>query len=58
LSLIVTGSVSGELAIWDYEFSRLLDYLLGHTSEVTSIHFLFPYALMLTTSLDSVVCIW
>ena len=58
LSLIVTGTVSGELAVWDYEFSRLLDFLIGHKQEITSIHFLYPYPLMLTTSLDASVCIW
>ena len=37
LSLICTGTSSGELAVWDYEFSRLLDFLIGHTGEITSI---------------------
>ena len=58
LSLIATGTTSGELAIWDYETSRLLDFLLSHTGEITSIHFLYPYSLMLSTSLDSLICIW
>ena len=58
LSLICTGTSSGELAVWDYEFSRLLDFLIGHTGEITSIQFLWPYPLMLTTSLDSTVCVW
>ena len=58
LSLICTATVSGELAIWDYEYSRLLDFLIGHSSEVTTINFLYPYPLMITTSLDGLVCIW
>jgi len=58
LGLICTASVSGELAIWDYEYSRLLDFLLGHTAEITTINFMYPYALMVTTSMDGMVCIW
>jgi hypothetical protein len=58
LSLIVTGTVNGELAMWDYELSRLLDFGIAHASEITSIHFLWPYPIMLTTSVDGQAIIW
>jgi WD40 repeat protein len=41
-SLVVTGSVEGELAVWDYESSHLEAYLTGHTDQVTGIYFLEP----------------
>jgi hypothetical protein len=53
LSLIATGTVDGEVAIWDYEMSRLLGYALGHKKqEITGIHFLWPYPMMVTTAMD------
>ena len=58
LSLVATGTVSGEVAVWDYEYSKLLDYCIGHKAEISSIHFLWPYPVMLTTSLDGHVCLW
>jgi len=58
LSLIVTGTVNGELAIWDYEYSRLLDFGIAHASEITSINFLWPYPIMLTTSIDGQAIFW
>ena len=35
LSLIATGAVSGEIAIYDYERSNLLDFCIAHDSEIT-----------------------
>ena len=59
LSLIATGTIGGELAVWDYEQSRLIDIAIGHfQSEITGIHFLWPYPLMLTTSMDGQIIIW
>lgn len=58
LSLIVTATVNGELAVWDYEYSRLLDFGIGHASEITSISFLWPYPIMLTTSIDGKAIFW
>ena len=58
LSLIATGTVTGEIALWDYEFSKLLDYCNGHKGEIIDIHFLWPYPVMLTTSIDCTVVLW
>lgn len=58
LSLIATGTVTGEIALWDYEFSKLLDYCIGHRGEIIDIHFLWPYPVMLTTSMDNTVFLW
>lgn len=60
LSLIATGSVNGEVAVWDYEMSRLLGMCLGHkkNNDITAIEFLSPYPLMVTASLDCKVIIW
>jgi WD40 repeat protein len=58
LSLIVTGTVSGEIAIYDYEKSTLLDFCVAHDDQITGLHFLWPYPILLSTSLDSQVCLW
>jgi len=54
----VTGTLHGELAVWDYEHSKLLGYLLGHTVEISSILFLWPLPVMLTTGMDGQVIFW
>ena len=57
--MIATGTADGEVAVWDYEMSRLLGYAFGHKkNEITGIHFLWPYPLMVTTCMDSQVIIW
>jgi len=53
LSLIATGTMTGEIAVFDYEQSKLLDFAVAHTAEITSIQFVWPYPIMITTSLDS-----
>ena len=58
LSLIVTGTMCGDLGVWDYENSKLIDFCLGHKSEITSIHFLWPLPVMVTTSMDAKVLLW
>ena len=61
MSLIATGAISGEIAIYDYEKSNLLDFCIAHggdKGEITGLHFLWPYPLLLSTGLDSQVCIW
>ena len=58
LSLIATGSSSGEVAILDYETSSILGYLLAHDDLITSLEFLSPHPLLVSASIDCKVCIW
>jgi hypothetical protein len=37
LSLIATGSVDGEVALWDFEMSKLDGICIGHTGDITGI---------------------
>jgi WD40 repeat protein len=37
LSLIVTGSASGQVCVCDYESSKIQDYCVAHEAEITSI---------------------
>jgi len=58
LSLIATGTISGEIALWDYEYSRLMSYCVGHDNEITSLNFIWPYPVLLSTSVDCQVILW
>jgi WD40 repeat protein len=61
LSLIATGTESGEVAVWDYELSQLLAICRGHSEsngEITAIEFLQPYPVMITAGQDSKICLW
>jgi len=58
LSLVATGSVDGEVCVWDFELSKLEAICQGHSSDITSIEFISTYPLMITSSLDSKVNIW
>jgi hypothetical protein len=59
LSLIATGSIDGEVCIWDFELSKL-EALLSqvHTSDITGIEFVAPFPLMITASMDCTVALW
>jgi len=48
----------GDLGVWDYESSKLIDFCTGHTSEITSIHFLYPLPVIVSTSMDAKVMVW
>jgi len=37
LSLIATGSVNGEICIFDFEMSKLLGILKGHSNSITNL---------------------
>ena len=58
LSLLAAGSIEGEVAVYDFEMSKLKGICHGHTADITGIEFLAPYPLMVTSSMDSTVCIW
>ncbi|CDW71705.1 UNKNOWN [Stylonychia lemnae] len=58
LSLLASGSIDGEIAVWDFEMSKLLGMCIGHTGDITGIEFVTPYPIMVTSSLDCTVCIW
>jgi WD40 repeat protein len=58
LSLIATGSIDGEVAVWDFETSKPEGLCIAHTGDITGIEFLTPYPAMITSSMDSSVCIW
>ena len=61
LSLIATGTESGEVGVWDYELSQLLGICHGHsknTGEITAIEFLAPFPVMATAAMDGKVCLW
>ena len=61
LSLIATGTEGGEVAVWDYELSQLLNIVQGHSPEggaVTAIEFLNPYPVMVTAGEDCKICLW
>ena len=60
LSLIATGTESGEVAVWDYELSNILGICLVSSQpvEITQISFLDPYPVMVTASADCRICLW
>jgi WD40 repeat protein len=58
LQLVATGCINGEIALYDFEMSKIEGFLLGHTGDITAIEFLSPYPLVITASMDSYVCIW
>jgi WD40 repeat protein len=57
-SLVATGSVDGEVVVWDFEMSKIEGILCGHTSDISGIEFVPDYPLMITSSMDSTVCVW
>jgi Prp8 binding protein len=58
LSLVATGSVDGEVTVWDFEMSKFEGFCIGHTGDITGIEFLSPNPLMVTSSMDCTICIW
>ena len=58
LSLIATGCINGEIALYDFEMSRLEGLLIGHTGDITALEFLEGYPLIISASMDNSVCIW
>ena len=58
LSVIATGCINGEIAVYDFEMSKIEGLLVGHTGDITAIEFLSPYPMMVSASMDCTVCIW
>jgi WD40 repeat protein len=58
LSLVATGCINGEIALYDFEMSKIEGLLYGHTGDITAIQFVEPYPIMLSASMDFTICIW
>jgi WD40 repeat protein len=58
LSLVATGCINGEIALYDFEVSKIEGLLMGHTADITAIQFVEPYPIMISASLDFTICIW
>ena len=58
LSLVATGCVNGEIAIYDFEMSKCEALLIGHQGDITALEFMDPYPLIISAAMDSTVCIW
>ena len=58
LSLVATGCINGEIALYDFEMSKIEALLLGHSGDITAMEFLSPYPALITASMDATVCIW
>ena len=58
LGLLATGSVDGQVCVWDFEMSKIEGICLGHSQDITAIQFAAPYPVMITASLDGYVCLW
>jgi len=58
LSVVATGCINGEIAVYDFELSRVEGLLIGHTGDITDIKFLSPLPVLVSSSMDCTVCIW
>ena len=58
LSMIATGCINGEIALYDFELSKIEGLLRGHTGDITALKFLSPRPVLISAAMDSTVCIW
>jgi WD40 repeat protein len=58
LRLIATGCTNGEIALYDFELSKVEGLLIAHTADITGLEFMSPYPILLSSSIDCTVCIW
>ena len=58
LSLVATGCINGEIAVYDFETSKVEGILIGHTGDITAIEFMSPYPALISASMDYTICIW
>ena len=58
LSLIATGCVNGEIIIYDFEMSKILGIMQGDKGNISCLHFMSPFPLLLSASTESIISIW
>jgi WD40 repeat protein len=58
LSLVATGCINGEIAIYDFEMSKVEALLHGHSGDITALQFISPYPLLISASMDCSIFIW
>lgn len=58
LSLVATGCINGEIALYDLELTKIEGILIGHKGDITGLEFLSPNPMLISTSMDKTMCIW
>lgn len=58
LSLVATGCINGEIALYDFETSKVEGLLIGHEGDITAIEFMDPYPALISASMDYTIAIW
>jgi len=58
LSLIATGSSSGIIAVWDFETNKVETMCIEHNKAITSLHFMYPYPVLISACNEGNVCFW
>ena len=58
LSMVATGCVNGEITLYDFEMSQIIGILNGHDDDITSLTFMAPFPMLMSSSNDFSVCIW
>lgn len=58
LSMVATGCVNGEITLYDFEMSQIIGILNGHNGDITSLTFMAPFPMLMSSSNDCSVCIW
>lgn len=57
-SLIASGSSDCTIQLWDFEFARLEGTLEGHQASVTTLHFLDPFPVVVSSDSNGLLNIW
>ena len=58
LSLLAVGGADGSVVLWDPRSQAPAGVLRGHACEITCLHFLAPYPLLLSADVRGNVCLW
>ena len=48
--LVASGSSNGLIAVWDFELAKLEAALFGHNKEISSLKFVEPYPILISSS--------
>lgn len=56
--MVASGCINGEITLYDFELSKVEGILKGHTGDITSLQFMAPYPILISSSMDSTICIW